>query len=196
MMIPTKYIIIGCWIIFCLYWFISAGSVKPTQETEGRLAGNWHSIWLIIGGLFLSNVPFLANLGVSTSSLTTLLIPHSIVVNVVAIVFVITGLIVAILARRTLAGNWSRAVAFKEDHELITTGLYHYVRHPIYSGILLMISATVLFVGTLSAAVGFVIIVLSIWFKLRAEEALLTKHFPKEYSAYKDRTKALIPYIV
>jgi protein-S-isoprenylcysteine O-methyltransferase Ste14 len=59
-----------------------------------------------------------------------------------------------------------------------------------------MISATVLLVGTLSATIGFVIIVLSLWFKLRAEEDLLTKHFPEEYSAYKERTKALIPYIV
>jgi protein-S-isoprenylcysteine O-methyltransferase Ste14 len=115
---------------------------------------------------------------------------------VVIIVFAVTGLIVALIARRTLAGNWSRAVAFKEDHELITTGLYHYVRHPIYTGVLLMILATALSVGTLSAGIGFVIIVLGLWFKLRAEEEILTKHFPKEYSVYKDRTKALIPYVV
>jgi protein-S-isoprenylcysteine O-methyltransferase Ste14 len=100
------------------------------------------------------------------------------------------------MARRALAGNWSRAVAFKEDHELITTGLYRYVRHPIYTGVLLMVLATALFVGTLSAAIGFIIIVLGLWSKLRAEEELLTKHFPKEYPAYKDRTKALIPYVV
>ena len=195
-MILVQYIIIACWIIFCLYWFISAGSVKSTQETKGRLAGNWHSIWLLIGRLFLSNVSFLAKVGVSISAFTLLLIPQSMVVNGVIIVFAVTGLIVAVLARRTLAGNWSRAVAFKEDHELITTGLYHYVRHPIYTGILLMILATALYVGTPSAGIGFVIIVLGLWFKLRAEEELLTKHFPKEYSAYKDRTKALIPYVV
>src|SRR5215217_419701 len=195
-MIPVQYIIIACWVIFALYWFISASSVKSTQETKGRLAGNWHSIWLIIGALFLSNVSFLAKVGVSISAFTLLLIPQSMVVNGVIIVFAVTGLIVAVLARRTLAGNWSRAVAFKEDHELITTGLYHYVRHPIYTGILLMILATALYVGTPSAGIGFVIIVLGLWFKLRAEEELLTKHFPKEYSAYKDRTKALIPYVV
>jgi len=160
------------------------------------LAGNWHGIFLLIGGLFLSNLPFLAKVGVSISSLTILLIPSSIVINVVIIVFAVTGLIVAMIARRTLAGNWSRAVAFKEDHELITTGLYHYVRHPIYTGVLLVILATALSVGTLSAGIGFVIIVLGLWFKLRAEEELLTKHFPKEYLAYKDRTKALIPYVV
>ncbi len=154
-MIPVQYIIIACWAIFALYWFISASSVKSTQETKGWLAGNWHSIWLIIGGLFLSNVPFLAKVGVSISALTILLI-----------------------------------------HELITTSLYRYVRHPIYTGVLLMVLATALFVGTLSAAIGFIIIVLGLWFKLRAEEKLLTKHFPKEYPAYKERTKALIPYVV
>jgi protein-S-isoprenylcysteine O-methyltransferase Ste14 len=192
----VRYVIICCWVIFGLYWFISSSSVKSTQETRGWLAGNWHGIWLLIGGLLLSNLPFLAKVGVSISSLTILLIPSSIVINVVIIVFAVTGLIVALIARRTLAGNWSRAVAFKEDHELITTGLYHYVRHPIYTGILLMILATALSVGTLSAGIGFVIIVLGLWFKLRAEEELLTKHFPKEYLAYKDRTKALIPYVV
>ena len=192
----VQYVVICCWVIFGLYWFISSSSVKSTQETRGWLAGNWHSIFLLIGGLFLSNLPFLAKVGVSISSLTILLIPSSIVINVVIIVFAVTGLIVALIARRTLAGNWSRAVAFKEDHELITTGLYHYVRHPIYTGVLLMILATALSVGTLSAGIGFVIIVLGLWFKLRAEEEILTKHFPKEYSAYKDRTKALIPYVV
>ena len=192
----VQYIIISCWVIFGLYWFISSSSVNFIQETRGWLAGNWHGIFLLIGGLFLSNLPFLAKVGVSISSLTILLIPSSIVINVVIIVFAVTGLIVAMIARRTLAGNWSRAVAFKEDHELITTGLYHYVRHPIYTGILLMISATALSVGTLSAGIGFVIIVLGLWLKLLAEEELLTKHFPKEYLAYKDRTKALIPYVV
>ena len=192
----VQYVIICCWVIFGLYWFISSSSVKSIQETRGWLAGNWHGIWLLIGGLFLSNLPFLAKVGVSISSLTILLIPSSIVINVVIIVFAVTGLIVALIARRTLAGNWSRAVAFKEDHELIKTGLYHYVRHPIYTGVLLMILATALSVGTLSAGIGFVIIVLGLWFKLRAEEELLTVHFPNEYLAYKNRTKALIPYVV
>jgi protein-S-isoprenylcysteine O-methyltransferase Ste14 len=193
--IAVRFLIIACWVIFGLYWVISARSVKSTQETKGWLAGNWHSIWLLIGGLFLSSPPFLAKFGVPISLLTILLIPRSIVVYVVIIVLTVIGLIVAIVARRTLAGNWSRAVAFKEDHELITAGLYHYIRHPIYTGILLMILGTALFVGTLSAGIGFLIIALAIWFKLRAEEELLSKHFPQEYPAYKNGTKALIPYI-
>jgi protein-S-isoprenylcysteine O-methyltransferase Ste14 len=58
-----------------------------------------------------------------------------------------------------------------------------------------MVLGTVLLVGTPSAGIGFVIIVLCLWFKLRAEEELLTRHFPRKYLAYKNRTKALIPYV-
>ena len=194
-MTALRYVIIACWVVFCLYWLSSARSVKSTRETKGWLAGNWHGIWLLIGGLFLSSPPFLAKLGVPLSSLTIPLVPRSIIAQAVIIVLTVTGLVVAIVARRTLAGNWSRAVAFKEDHELITNGPYHYVRHPIYTGVLLMISSTALFVGTPSAGIGFLIMVLAIWFKLRAEEELLSEHFPREYPAYKQRTKALIPYI-
>jgi protein-S-isoprenylcysteine O-methyltransferase Ste14 len=188
-------VIISCWVIFALYWFISSSSANPTQETRGWLAGNWHGIWLLIGGLFLSNLPFLTKFGAPLSWLTIVLIPRSIVLQLVIVGFTVVGLVVAIVARRTLAGNWSRAVAFKEDHELITRGLYRYVRHPIYTGILLMILGTALFVGTPSAGIGFLIIVLALWFKLRAEEELLIEHFPREYPQYKHRTKALIPYI-
>ena len=97
-MIPVQYIIVACWAIFALYWFISASSVKPTQETKGWLAGNWHSIWLLIGGLFLSNASFLAEVGVPSSWLTVLLIPRSIDMNVVIVVFAVSGLIVAMVA--------------------------------------------------------------------------------------------------
>ena len=194
-MSAVRYIIIACWVVFCLYWFLSARSVKSTRETKGWLAGNWHAIWLLIGGLFLSNLSFLIRFGAPLSSLTIPLIPRSIVLQVLIIVCTAAGLVVAIVARRTLAGNWSRAVAFKEDHELITRGLYRYVRHPIYTGILLMILGTALFVGTPSAGIGFLIIVLALWFKLRAEEELLTDHFPREYPAYRNRTKALIPFV-
>ena len=194
-MIAVRYVVIACWAIFCLYWLISARSVKSTRETKGWLAGNWHSVGLLIGGLFLSSPPSLAKLGEPLSSLAILLIPRSIVASAVIIALTVAGLMVAIAARRTLAGNWSRAVAFKEDHELITTGLYRSVRHPIYTGVLLMILGTALCVGTPSAGIGFLIMVLAIWFKLRAEEALLSEHFPREYPAYKDRTKALIPHV-
>jgi len=141
------------------------------------------------------NFRFLARFGIPMDSLIVLLIPQTIVMNAVIVILVTAGLVVAIIARRTLAKNWSAAVALKKDHELITTGLYHYVRHPIYIGARLMVLGTTLSLGTLSACIGFLINVLTTWLKLKQEEAFLAEHFAEEYSSYKSRTRMLIPFI-
>ena len=194
-MITIQLIVSACWIIFLLYWLISAQSVKSIQKTRGPLGGNWYPIVILIGALFMGNFRFLARFSIPVGALAVLLIPHTIVVNVVVAILLIAGLVVALIARRTLAENWSAAVALKKDHELITTGLYHYVRHPIYTGMLLMVLGTALLLGTLGACIGFLIILLGIWLKLKEEEALLAEHFPGEYSSYKNRTRILIPFI-
>ena len=194
-MITTGQIILACWVIFMLYWFISANSVKSTQETKGWLAGNWYPILLFIGALFIFDFRFLARFGIPVNSLAIILIPHFEAINILAIIFTIAGLIIAIAARRTLAENWSGAVVIKDGHELVTKGLYRYVRNPIYSGILLMVLGTALSFGTLGACIGFLIMVLTIWFKLHDEETILTKHFSEQYLAYKKNTKTLIPFV-
>jgi protein-S-isoprenylcysteine O-methyltransferase Ste14 len=194
-MITIQQVILACWIIFILYWFISARSVKPVQETRGWLGGNWYPILYLIGFLFMINFRFLGRLGIPTNKLATLLLPHTAVLNIVIVILLIAGLMIAIVARRTLARNWSGAVALKEAHELITTGPYQYVRHPIYTGMLLMILGTALSVATLGACIGFFIILVGVLLKLRQEEALLTKHFAQGYLSYKKCTRTLIPFI-
>jgi len=194
-MITIQQILLACWIIFVLYWFISARSVKPIQETRGWLGGNWYPILYLIGFLFTANFRFLGRLGIPTDKLATLLLPHAIFLNIIVVILLIVGLVIAIVARRTLARNWSGAVALKEDHELITTGLYQHVRHPIYTGMLLMILGTELSFATFGAGIGFLIILVGILLKLKQEEALLTKHFAQEYLSYKKRAKTLIPFI-
>ncbi|HLO13454.1 MAG TPA: isoprenylcysteine carboxylmethyltransferase family protein [Anaerolineales bacterium] len=178
-----------------LYWFISARSVKSIQETRGWLGGNWYSIFYLIGFLFVADFRFLGRFGIPVGKLAIVLLPPTVLLNAVVVLLLVAGLIIAIIARRRLAGNWSSVVALKKDHELITTGLYHYVRHPIYSGMLLMILGTVLSFGTLGACIGFLIILLGFLLKLRQEEALLAEHFAQEYLSYKKRTKVLIPFI-
>ena len=195
-MITIQQVILACWIIFILYWFISARSLKPVQETRGWLGGNWYPILYLIGFLFMINFRFLGRLGIPEDKLAIPLLPHTIILNSIIVITLLTGLIVAIAARRTLARNWSGAVALKEDHELITRGPYKYVRHPIYTGMLLMILGTGLSVATLGACIGFFIILVGVLLKLRQEEALLTKHFAQGYLSYKKRTRTLIPFIL
>jgi protein-S-isoprenylcysteine O-methyltransferase Ste14 len=188
-------IVLACWVIFLVYWQISAQSVKPIEETQGWLGGNWYRILTLVGFLFIINFSFLGRFIPLIYSLRLLLIPHTLAINVISIIFVLAGLAVTILARRTLAGNWSGAVALKKGHKLITEGFYAYVRHPIYSGLSLMVLGTALSYGTLSALIGFLIMELAFLIKLQDEERLLMKHFAEEYLSYKQRTKRLIPLI-
>ena len=188
-------IFLFCWVIFLLYWLISAGSVKATQETRGWFGGNWYTILLGIGFLCIGDFKFLARLGIPVRLLAIPLTPVSGISKAVSAILLVAGLLVAILARRTLAAHWSAAVALKKDHQLITIGLYRYVRHPIYTGILVMVLGTVLSFGTLGAWFGFFVILLALLLKLTQEEALLSEHFSQEYLAYKSHTKPLIPFI-
>jgi protein-S-isoprenylcysteine O-methyltransferase Ste14 len=184
-----------CWLIFILYWLVSAQSVKPIQETRGWLARNWYSILFFLGVLLMSGFRVLARFDIPVRPLGVFLIPHTLLLNIVVVILMISGLAIALIARRTLGKNWSGIAAIKKDHELITTGLYHYVRNPIYTGMLLMFLGTALSFDTLSACIGFLLILLTIWVKLKQEEALLTEHFAGEYLSYKNRTKMLIPFI-
>lgn len=194
-MITIGQIVSACWVIFVFYWFFSALSVKSIRETRGWLGGNWYPLLYLVGVSLMIDFRFLGRLGIPRDILAIRLLPPTMAVNMITVTVLVTGLVLAILARRTLARNWSGAVALKEDHELITMGPYYYVRHPIYTGMLLMMLGTALSFATVGASLGFLIIFVGVWLKLKQEEALLTKHFAQEYLLYKKRTKTLIPFV-
>ena len=119
----ARVVVPACWLIFFLYWTISARSVKPTEERPHGLSRYWHYVPLIVGALLL-NIPI--------SPLNFTLIPRSATISILSSGCAVAGLAIALVARHTLAGNWSAVVTFKRDHELITRGIYHYIRHPKY----------------------------------------------------------------
>ena len=106
------------------------------------------------------------------------------------------GAFIACWSRFTLGKNWSLSVQEKQGHELIKTGFYKVVRHPIYTGLLLMFFGTMIIVGDYKAIVAVAIMVVSFWFKLKKEEMVLMDAFGDEYKEYQSQTKALIPYII
>lgn len=103
------------------------------------------------------------------------------------------GLAIALWARAALGTNWSGAIAFKEGHELIQRGPYAYVRHPIYSGLLLMGLGTTLASARVSSLLMLVLALILLAIKARYEERLMIRHFPAAYPPYRARVKALIP---
>ena len=84
----------------------------------------------------------------------------------------------------------------KEKHELIVRGPYRIVRHPIYTGLLAMLIATVIVSGRVAALIGLVLALISLWIKLSDEEAVMLQQFPGDYAAYRRRTKRLIPFVL
>lgn len=108
----------------------------------------------------------------------------------------IVGLIFCIWARFTLGRNWSAVVTLKGGHELITSGPYAFVRHPIYTGLLTMFVATVIVFGHIAAMIAMPLVFVSFWIKLHHEETLMLNQFPNEYPAYQRRVKRLIPFII
>jgi protein-S-isoprenylcysteine O-methyltransferase Ste14 len=182
-------LIIACWVIFLGYWFVSARGVKPVAEGPARSSTVIYRVPLVVGG-------FLLWVRGTSHFLSLALTPCAHFTQAAGVVLCVLGVIVAIWSRRILAGNWSSEVTFKEGHELIQTGPYRFARHPIYSGILLICLGTVVAQGQLHRWIGFVLMFAGFWIKLRQEESLMERHFPNAYSSYRNRVKALVPFII
>ncbi|TAK57991.1 isoprenylcysteine carboxylmethyltransferase family protein, partial [Patescibacteria group bacterium] len=112
----------------------------------------------------------------------------------VGVALVFLGFLIAIWARSYLGRNWNSSPKIKHDHELVTSGPYHLVRHPIYTGILLMLLGSAITFGNLWT-IAFIFYCIFYIYKLKVEEVLMESQFQGEYLEYKKRTKMLIPYV-
>jgi protein-S-isoprenylcysteine O-methyltransferase Ste14 len=184
----TNTIILGCWIVFFVYWIISAFGVKRIAERQSLAANLAHRIPVALGYWLLAFFQMPPWLKVQV-------IPRTDFTMAIGAAICVAGLFVTIWARITLAGNWSSDVTFKQDHELIRAGPYRYVRHPIYTGLLLMALGTAIVATQLHCWLGVLAFGAGFWIKLCQEERLLLRHFPDQYPQYQKEVKALIPGI-
>jgi protein-S-isoprenylcysteine O-methyltransferase Ste14 len=184
-----RHVILAVWVAWALYWLVSALGNKRTRRRESLASRLGYALPLVLGGALIGwrHVPGADVLGMR-------LWPHAPLPYLIGLVMLVAGLAFSVWARVHLGANWSGAVTLKEGHELIRSGPYRYVRHPIYTGILTGVLGTALCSGTVRAALGFAIIAFSFWRKLQLEEALLCEVFPAEYPGYCAEVPALIPF--
>lgn len=176
-----KTVIAIAWIIFWVYWFVSAFGVKEGRASKRRIPLNGLSALSVLlllrvfrGGSLAIHSPALGAIG--------------------AVVFA-CGIALAIWARVHLGKNWGLPMTQKAEPELITSGPYRFVRHPIYSGLLAALLGTAL----VTNLIGLIIVaVLGAYFYYSAsvEEANLIVTFPTAYPAYRASTKMLIPFVL
>lgn len=108
----------------------------------------------------------------------------------------VAGLLFTVWARRHLGRNWSAFVTIMQGHELVASGPYAIVRHPIYSGLLLAFAGSALARGEWRGVLATLIAVPAFWYKLRLEERWMREQFGEQYQTYSRRVAALIPFLL
>jgi protein-S-isoprenylcysteine O-methyltransferase Ste14 len=180
------------WLVVLMYWFISGLGAKKVESQESFLK-RFVQYWLplIIAILLLGPGNWFGH-----SWLRENFIEHTNFVGIIGLSTCIIGAIIACMSRYLLGKNWSLSIQRKENHQLIQSGIYKVIRHPIYLGLLLLFIGNAIIVGDYRGIIAIVIVFVSFWIKLKKEEKLLAETFGNQYAEYKKQTKALIPYLL
>ena len=183
-----RQLMLGLWSAWLLYWVIAALGAKITQRRESLGSRLSHVVPLLIG------VTLIAWPRVPWDWLSLPLLPQRPLTYGVGLALVMLGLAFTVWARLHLGRNWSGTVTLKEGHELIRSGPYAYVRHPIYTGLLVALLGSAVACGELRAMIGLSVVAGAFIRKLRIEERFMRAIFPGQYPRYCTEVPALIPF--
>lgn len=187
-------IVVGLWMVFFLFWLVLAQFNKKATRS-----GAWRIAWLfrlavIVGVLVTMSFRRHAAAGLIGPIRRLLPLHPGLPGQWVGAGLCLVGFSWAFWARAHLGRNWGIPMSLRQGHELVTSGPYAYVRHPIYTGILLAMFGSILAVDLLWLvlfAMAFVYFLVS----ARTEEKMMVAQFPDAYPAYRCRTKILIPFV-
>jgi protein-S-isoprenylcysteine O-methyltransferase Ste14 len=193
---PAAPSVIGwLWTAFVVYWVILAQfNKKPSRSTP------WSSAWavrvaIIVGVLVVLWFRRRGAGGFPAPISRSLWLHHSgVAAQWTGVGLCLAGFTLAFWARAHLGRNWGMPMSLRQGHELVTSGPYAYVRHPIYSGIMLAMIGSALAVGIFWLAL-FVLYIAYFLLSARSEEKMMLAQFPQAYPAYRRRTKMLIPFV-
>ena len=177
------------WGAWALYWLISAFGTKRTARREPFGPRLIYILIGVVGAVLIASdrLPW-------SPPMNLRLWPRAAPGYWIGLAVLLAGVAFAVWARVHLGRNWSGTVTVKEDHELIRSGPYGYVRHPIYTGLITGLIGTAICSGTLRAAIGVAIISAALYVKSRTEERFMRETFPGQYERYRAEVPALVPF--
>ena len=175
------------WLLFGLYWLVSALKRKKTKQRETVLQRFGYMLPLVLGFYLLNEARPLYGWFQSR------FLPVGPLGEWLGVILTAAGIGVAFWARWHLGTNWSGVVTLKEGHELIRTGPYRLIRHPIYTGILLALFGTAIAFGKVRALFAVAIVWLSFYIKARREESFLSQEFGPNFAEHKQHTGMFLP---
>ena len=183
----ATWVVLVSWSAFLLVWVLYAPSSKPYVRIN-NVWGWGLRILVVVAIMLLLQLPgsraWFGGLAALFSS--PLVAPLGAALTVL-------GILLAVWARAAIGRNWGMPMTMKEEPELVTTGPYAAIRHPIYAGVLLAMLGSTLVVAYW--VVAFAAFALYFLYSAHKEEKLMKEKFPEAYPAYQKRTKMLIPFI-
>lgn len=175
------------WVAFFILWVVWALKTKATQTRESLGSRFSYMVATIAAfyAMFSGDVPL--------GWMHIRILPRELWIQALGIALTVAGMAFAIWARAYLGGNWSSNVTVKVEHQLVRTGPYRFVRHPIYSGLILAMTGTALNRRTVRGLIAVVLLWVGFTIKSRIEERFMAATFGPQYGEYKAATGALIP---
>ena len=177
------------WVLFSVYWSVAA-THTPAKTAESRGSRRVHEI-LINAGYLLLLLPIA--LPPMLPFVQSRFLPELPACMALGLTVQTGAFALAVWARNTLGGNWSGRIEIKTDHQLIRSGPYRFLRHPIYTAVLAMSAGTALTIGRVHALLAIAVIAFAYVRKIRMEEASLSLAFGADYDSYRRGTWGLVP---
>jgi protein-S-isoprenylcysteine O-methyltransferase Ste14 len=175
------------WLVMIVYWNSSVRKIRPVVKAEDAKSIARRQLLLNLAILML----FVPVPGLTRQFLapTRAAVAAGFTVQAGSALFYFW-------TKRYLGRFWSSAVAIMKDHQLVRTGPYRLIRHPLYTGMLGMFFGTAIVSGQYHALIGAALGVFVYWGKIRIEERALSEAFGAEYNDYKRHSSALIPWLL
>jgi protein-S-isoprenylcysteine O-methyltransferase Ste14 len=189
---PFTLIAVAAWCVLCAVWLVG----YLTRWRGPRAAGTDAQLWLQFPASCLLMICFALMFNAHVRGLRFPLTPPTAVPGTIGAALALAGVAFASWARLALGRNWSGLVmTVREGHQLVQTGPYALVRHPIYSGMFAAILGTALTIGTLASWLAVAAGLAGILIRVEVEERLMATEFGAAHAAYRERTKKLIPLV-
>jgi protein-S-isoprenylcysteine O-methyltransferase Ste14 len=198
----SGWVIAAAWLVWLAIWIAASLGTKPTARRESPgsrlayLAPILLSAFLLLLAKRTHIGTALAASGPPLSWLYVRFVPLYVGVVWIGAPLVVLGVLIALWARFHLGRNWSGSVTVKQDHELVVTGPYRFVRHPIYTGLLLAVAGSACAIGQLRGLLALALTLFALWYKSRTEEHMMIETFGEKYIRYREAVKALIPFVL
>jgi protein-S-isoprenylcysteine O-methyltransferase Ste14 len=175
------------WVAFGVYWLIAARRVKAARTTESPIYRIFRLLLLVI------TFTLLFAEWTAVGSLGRHFFPQTQLLAYIGFASALAGMGIAIWARMSLGQYWSDKIVLKVDHQLVRSGPYARMRHPIYSGVLVGVAGSALVVDEWRGVLALLLLLANYTVKAKREDAILAEAFAQDFEVHKKSTGFLLP---